>query len=100
MHLFLCPPYIAMDKLQLKNFLLLCGRSYAVAAENLGMQPALSVTKKAKDLAEKKVTEETFWMRDPKTGNWIPETHFGQIDVAELRDKFLTKKDKFQTNST
>ncbi|KAF2323674.1 hypothetical protein GH714_036574 [Hevea brasiliensis] len=81
-----------MDKLQLKNFLLLSRRSYAVAAENLDMQPALSVTKKAKDLAEKKVTEETFWMRDPKTGNWIPETHFGQIDVAELRDKFLTKK--------
>lgn len=59
------------------------------------MQPAVSVMRKPKDLSENKVKEETFWMRDPKTGNWIPETHFGQIDVADLRDKFLPKKHKF-----
>lgn len=34
-----------------------------------------------------------FWMRDPKTGNWIPETHFDQVDAAELREKLLPKKD-------
>ena len=22
------------------------------------------------------------WMRDPATGDWIPENHFGQIDIA------------------
>lgn len=40
--------------------------------------------------AEKK---ETYWMRDPGTGNWIPESHFGdkQIDAAKLRDKLLPR---------
>jgi len=33
-----------------------------------------------------------FWMRDPKTGNWIPENHFGEVDVADLRNKFLSKR--------
>lgn len=33
-----------------------------------------------------------FWMRDPHTGDWIPEDHFGQIDVAELREKLLSRK--------
>lgn len=33
-----------------------------------------------------------FWMRDPKTGNWIPENHFGEVDDdADLRNKFLSK---------
>lgn len=32
---------------------------------------------------------QVFWMRDPKTGNWIPESHFKEIDVAELREKLL-----------
>ncbi|KAJ0075662.1 hypothetical protein Patl1_33548 [Pistacia atlantica] len=36
--------------------------------------------------------KDVIWMRDPKTGNWIPETHFNQIDVAELRAKFLPHK--------
>lgn len=35
--------------------------------------------------------KEGFWMRDPKTGNWIPENHFGDIDVAELREKLLSR---------
>lgn len=26
-----------------------------------------------------------FWMRDPKTGFWIPENHFDDLDVADLR---------------
>lgn len=36
--------------------------------------------------------EGIFWMRDPKTGNWIPENHFGEVDAAELREKFLPKR--------
>ncbi|KAG2728513.1 hypothetical protein I3760_01G208900 [Carya illinoinensis] len=35
-----------------------------------------------------------FWMRHPKSGNWIPETHFDEIDVSELREKLLPKKKK------
>ncbi|OIW04543.1 hypothetical protein TanjilG_13925 [Lupinus angustifolius] len=33
-----------------------------------------------------------FWMRDPKTGNWVPENHFGEVEAAELRKKFLQKR--------
>ncbi|MQL93054.1 hypothetical protein Taro_025680 [Colocasia esculenta] len=35
---------------------------------------------------------EIFWMRDPKTGNWIPENRFGEVDAAELRQLLLSKK--------
>ena len=38
--------------------------------------------------------KEIFWLRDPKSGNWIPESHFGEIDVAKLRERFLPKKEK------
>ncbi|VFR00127.1 unnamed protein product [Cuscuta campestris] len=34
-----------------------------------------------------------FWMRDPKSGNWIPETHhFDEIDGVDLRNKLLPRK--------
>jgi hypothetical protein len=33
-----------------------------------------------------------FWMRDPTTGDWIPEDHFGETDTADLRQKFLSRK--------
>ncbi|OMO65994.1 Late embryogenesis abundant protein, LEA-5 [Corchorus olitorius] len=61
------------------------------------VQPAVasSVMSKATDHMKGEVSvgeKETFWMRDPKTGNWIPENHFGDIDVAELREKLLSKK--------
>jgi hypothetical protein len=29
------------------------------------------------------------WMPDPVTGYYIPEDHFGDIDIAELRDNIL-----------
>ena len=62
----------------------------------MNVQPAASVMRKATDLRAEISAEqkETFWMRDPKTGNWIPENHFGDIDVAELREKVLSKKQK------
>ncbi|KOM24630.1 hypothetical protein LR48_Vigan11g003400 [Vigna angularis] len=42
--------------------------------------------------------EDKFWMRDPKSGNWIPEKHFGEVDAAELREKFLPKPHTKSTN--
>lgn len=36
--------------------------------------------------------KQTFWMRHPEKGYWIPENHFGDIDAAELRGKLLPKK--------
>ncbi|CAM0945616.1 unnamed protein product [Alopecurus aequalis] len=33
-----------------------------------------------------------FWMRDPKTGNWIPENRFADVDTAELRAQLLSRK--------
>lgn len=40
------------------------------------------------------VAKDVFWMKDPKTGNWLPETHFNQEDVVELREKLLSKASK------
>lgn len=33
-----------------------------------------------------------FWMRDPTTGDWIPEDHFGETDIAEQRQKLLSSR--------
>ncbi|XP_052145298.1 protein SENESCENCE-ASSOCIATED GENE 21, mitochondrial-like [Oryza glaberrima] len=37
-------------------------------------------------------SKEIFWMRDPKTGCWVPENRFGDIDAAELRARLLSRK--------
>jgi len=40
--------------------------------------------------------EKAFWMRDPATGDWIPEDHFGEIDPVDLREKLLPSR-KYKT---
>ena len=35
--------------------------------------------------------KESVWMKNPKTGNWIPEAHFGDTDLEALREKFLPR---------
>ncbi|KAH7867314.1 hypothetical protein Vadar_031892 [Vaccinium darrowii] len=92
-----------MAKVPANTFLLLRKRAYGVGVENVRVQVAAasetrnnavvdtSDAEKEMPVAEKK---EQFWMKDPKTGNWIPETHFNDVDVAELRDKFLPSKTK------
>ncbi|KAI8529739.1 hypothetical protein RHMOL_Rhmol12G0248600 [Rhododendron molle] len=90
-----------MAKVAVNTFLFL-RRTYTVAAENVRVGTAAVGTKKAADSSrvgpEKEASprggkrEDVFWMRDPKTGNWIPETHFGEVDVADLREKYLVKK--------
>ncbi|KAK8574941.1 hypothetical protein V6N13_033843 [Hibiscus sabdariffa] len=83
-----------MAQLSIKNFHLL-RRSYAVvAAENVTKQAVASVMRKAADSRADHAEKAAFWMRDPKTGNWIPENHFDDIDVAELREKLLPKNYK------
>jgi len=41
-----------------------------------------------------KPREEGFWMRDPKTGCWMPENRLHDVDAADLRARLLfAKKD-------
>ncbi|CAK9144673.1 unnamed protein product [Ilex paraguariensis] len=85
------------------NSLLLLRRAYKVGAENEMVQSAASVMRKVSDSSSfggevPARPKEVFWMRDPKTGNWIPESHFDDIDVVELREKFLSKKEKTMKN--
>ncbi|KAL0341791.1 UNVERIFIED_CONTAM: hypothetical protein Scaly_1841700 [Sesamum calycinum] len=79
------------------NTLFSLRRAYAVAAENVRVTSPVSIIKKVGDSGKvtKEMGKEVFWMRDPKTGNWIPETHFGEVDVVELREKLLSKKPNF-----
>ncbi|KAK4838774.1 hypothetical protein QYF36_016314 [Acer negundo] len=93
-----------MAKSSMINNFLLLRRSYAVAAKNVRVQgggggggAVAAVMRKMTDLKAEEglassLKKEEFWMRDPKTGNWIPESHFNEIDVAELREKLLSKK--------
>ncbi|CAA3012453.1 protein SENESCENCE-ASSOCIATED GENE 21, mitochondrial-like [Olea europaea var. sylvestris] len=80
-----------MAKFSLNSLLLLSRRESTVAAEITKTQTTTSSV--IKEVADS-VRKDVFWMKDPKTGNWIPETHFEQIDVAELREKLLSKKTK------
>nr|DAD49188.1 TPA_asm: hypothetical protein HUJ06_019125 [Nelumbo nucifera] len=91
-----------MAKLSLNSFISLSRRLFSVAAttENYGKSSpsVVCVARKISDYGASRTgtpaqsSKEDFWMRDPKTGNWIPESHFGEIDVAELREKLLSKK--------
>lgn len=33
--------------------------------------------------------KDVFWMKDPKTGYWVPENRFDEVDAVELRDRLL-----------
>ncbi|XP_021903037.1 protein SENESCENCE-ASSOCIATED GENE 21, mitochondrial-like [Carica papaya] len=88
-------------KILVSNFGLLLRRSYSAAAEiNARMaQPVASMMKKTTgevsgETAAADESKKYFWMRDPKTGNWIPESHFNEVDVADLREKFLSKNSR------
>lgn len=73
-------------------------RSFSVAVlENIRrVQPVTTATRKAAESSGAEATEqkENFWMKDPKSGNWIPESHFGEIDVVDLREKLLPRQKK------
>ncbi|THU51969.1 hypothetical protein C4D60_Mb06t36680 [Musa balbisiana] len=83
-----------MSRLPMTTILRLSRRSYAVVAAEASRAPAVD-----KEVARAAVVagehgaatrEKVFWMRDPKTGNWMPENRFGDLDVAELRARFLS----------
>uniref|UniRef100_A0A803KQV8 Uncharacterized protein n=1 Tax=Chenopodium quinoa TaxID=63459 RepID=A0A803KQV8_CHEQI len=87
------------------NLIFLSRRTYASAASD-GIRIIASngpvLKNKASDASEKvignnfpitnKQLREVFWMRDPTTGFWMPENHFDEVDVAELRQKLLYNK--------
>ncbi|GLJ10834.1 hypothetical protein SUGI_0136160 [Cryptomeria japonica] len=37
------------------------------------------------------VRQRVAWMRDPVSGNFIPEDHFGEVDIAEHREDVLRR---------
>ncbi|KAL6996194.1 hypothetical protein U1Q18_006328 [Sarracenia purpurea var. burkii] len=86
-----------MAKVPVNTFLFL-RRPCSVAAENARLQTAVaeaSATRKGVVVEKEEAPagqKEVFWMKDPKSGYWIPESHFNQIDVAEIREKLLRKK--------
>ncbi|CAL0315449.1 unnamed protein product [Lupinus luteus] len=74
-------------------------RYYAVVAESLRFEMTASsvvgkgkLSESASDNGSASNINKVFWMRDPKTGNWVPENHFGEVDVAELRKKVFPKR--------
>ncbi|XP_041020314.1 uncharacterized protein LOC121261935 isoform X3 [Juglans microcarpa x Juglans regia] len=90
-----------MAKVPMINTLLLMisRGSYSVAVENAShVQPVVTAMRNVAESGSAVATEQTkdqiFWMRHPESGNWIPETHFDEIDVVELREKLLPKKKK------
>ncbi|KAF8027476.1 hypothetical protein BT93_E0396 [Corymbia citriodora subsp. variegata] len=80
-----------MAKAPANGILLLSQRSYGALAEKTVVAAAAGAMRKAAD-KEDGEKKKVFWMKDPKSGNWIPESHFDKVDVAELREKFLSKK--------
>lgn len=56
------------------------------------MRKTLEFANQSREVTKEEEKKGSFWMRDPKTGNWIPESHFDAVDVVELREKLLFKK--------
>jgi hypothetical protein len=71
-------------------------RSYAAAAVALTRQGPSATGGAASRLAAAAQKEapkkDIFWMREPKTGNWMPENHFQDVDPADLRARLLFSK--------
>ncbi|KAK7294524.1 hypothetical protein RJT34_17413 [Clitoria ternatea] len=73
---------------------LLRKQCYAVVAETLRLEKGSRMVKQNEGkiaISNNNNKEKVFWMRDPKSGNWIPENQFEEIDPADLRDKLLPK---------
>ncbi|XP_019193249.1 PREDICTED: protein SENESCENCE-ASSOCIATED GENE 21, mitochondrial-like [Ipomoea nil] len=64
-------------------------RGYTVAAERVKGQAAAGVKRAAVETPAAGEKEAVFWMRDPKSGNWVPEIHFDDVDAADLRKQLL-----------
>lgn len=68
-------------------------RSYGVYARAVNVQAsAASVAMAKTDAAAERATkkqQDRFWMRDPKTGCWIPENRFEEVDVVDLRNRMI-----------
>ncbi|CAL9103188.1 unnamed protein product [Musa hybrid cultivar] len=78
-----------MSRVPTNAILLLSRRSHATVAAAVSRVPAAEGESRAATREE-----EVFWMRDPKTGNWMPENRVGDVDVAELRARFLKGTNK------
>jgi len=72
-----------------------CGRrTYSAAAAMARKDPVEAAGKARMPGAGAKPREEGFWMRDPKTGCWMPENRLHDVDAADLRARLLfAKKD-------
>ncbi|XP_030469022.1 protein SENESCENCE-ASSOCIATED GENE 21, mitochondrial-like [Syzygium oleosum] len=81
-----------MAKAPINGILLLGRRSYGALAEKATAAARATAAGAMRKVADEEEEKKVFWMRDPKSGNWIPESHFDEVDAAELREKFLSKK--------
>ncbi|GKD27549.1 senescence-associated gene 21 like protein [Tanacetum coccineum] len=80
------------------NDLCILKRAYTVASENIVKLGSSMKNKVIEGIRDEKPTEkkEVFWMRHPKTGYYMPETHFDGVDVADTNgaNKILSDKPK------
>ncbi|KAL9228480.1 hypothetical protein vseg_004058 [Gypsophila vaccaria] len=78
-----------------RNILLTRRRTYtSLVLESMGVETSKEEPKKDDKVssAARRETQtsqqnykrrQVFWMRDPRTGYWMPETHFTDPDVAQ-----------------
>ncbi|KAL6858688.1 hypothetical protein ACP4OV_017690 [Aristida adscensionis] len=67
-------------------------RAYSAAAARKVVEPvdaARTAAAAAGDKAATKPQMEYSWMRDPKTGYWMPENHLDGVGAADLRARML-----------
>ncbi|XP_042455408.1 protein SENESCENCE-ASSOCIATED GENE 21, mitochondrial-like [Zingiber officinale] len=63
-------------------------RAFAVVAAEERRAPATGGAMEGRVTSA--AAEKVYWMKDPKTGNWMPEDRFGDVDVAEQRARLLS----------
>ncbi|OWM68393.1 hypothetical protein CDL15_Pgr004875 [Punica granatum] len=84
-----------MARVVLNTLLLLSQRSYGtVAVQPVAVSRVTRTAESYLKREEEKMHQKVIWMKDPKTGNWIPEDHIGTevVDVVDLREKLLPRK--------
>ncbi|CAM0952428.1 unnamed protein product [Alopecurus aequalis] len=71
-------------------------RSFAAAAVAMTRKEPSATGGAASRLAAAAQKEapmkDVFWMREPKSGNWMPENHFHDVHPADLRARLLFSK--------
>ncbi|GLJ10836.1 hypothetical protein SUGI_0136210 [Cryptomeria japonica] len=72
---------------------LTCLKGFCDSAPNVevSIEKDIDAKPQKRKSGDNNVRQRAAWMRDPVSGNFIPEDHFGEVDIAEHREDVLKR---------